>query len=625
MMKFSRNQTLTLTSFTSLILAFIFWMTLAPTQLGGRVTYVIVDGISMEPGFSFGDLVLVQSKPAYGMGDAVVYRDPNMGSYIFHRIIGNELDRFVLQGDNNSWLDSYHPTHEEVVGKLWFHIPKLGKAIEWMRVPIHLSLITGLMGGVLMLNLFNKQSKNKRKRDLPSLPLGEIPQGVMYGFGFFALLFLALGIFAFTRPLYGPAENILYQQEGYYYYSATGTPGVYDTDVVRSGEPVFPKLTCFLNIGFTYNIVGNQLQGVSGSHKMYARIMDEQSGWLRTIPLNANTTFTGNSHFTMAALDLCQVESIVNLVEAEAGLKQIVYTLEIVSDAGFTASVNGEQISDAFSPSLVFKYDKVHFYLAAVSPQTDPLRASKQGMVGGSSPEPGTISFLGMVFTVWTVRMIALSGFVFSLLGIVAAGMMIYRAASQSQDALIRLKYGAMLVNVNEQNLAPTSSVIDVTTMDDLAKLAERQGTMILHMVQNFLHSYLVQSNGITYRYVINSGKKGILPARPTNNEVPKPAETVNKKSAPEPAPIRREVSSHMAGGQKNQTAAALPIQSARSKHVSIQTEEIKPTKESPVREESMEYVLDIDAINKARPAPVTPFDYVIDTGAIEVVTPSRI
>ncbi len=48
--------------------------------------------------------------------------------------------------------------------------------------------------------------------------------------------------------------------------------------------------------------------------------------------------------------------------------------------------------------------------------------------------------------------------------------------------------------------------LVDVTTIDDLAKLAERQNAMILHMMRDYLHYYHVQCNGTTYRYVISAG-----------------------------------------------------------------------------------------------------------------------
>jgi signal peptidase I len=69
---------------------------------------VIVNGISMEPGFHKGDLVIILAADSYHVGDIVAYRHPDIGP-IIHRIVEQKDDRFVLRGDNNSWLDSYLP------------------------------------------------------------------------------------------------------------------------------------------------------------------------------------------------------------------------------------------------------------------------------------------------------------------------------------------------------------------------------------------------------------------------------------------------------------------------------------------------------------------------------------
>src|SRR5690348_15775156 len=97
-------------TFLSLFLLITGYIMFAPTQLGGAVTYVIVDGNSMEPKFHLGDLVLVRTQPVYQLDDAVVYQNAELGRYVFHRIVAMNLDRFVMQGDNNSWLDSYNPS-----------------------------------------------------------------------------------------------------------------------------------------------------------------------------------------------------------------------------------------------------------------------------------------------------------------------------------------------------------------------------------------------------------------------------------------------------------------------------------------------------------------------------------
>ena len=561
-MKPLNRQSSIIVTLLSLFLSFTGWMILAPTQLGGSVTYVIVDGNSMEPGFHLGDLLLVRTEPIYRVGDAVTYQNAELGRFVFHRIIGTELDRFIIKGDNNSWVDSYNPNQDEIIGKLWAHIPKLGKAIEWIRVPINLAITMGLLGGVLMFDMIKKPTQEKGKNKPSQKFLGKgMNEGGLYFAGFLTLLFLGLSIFFLTRPLTRATGNIPYQQEGYFFYSATGTPGVYDTDLVRSGEPVFPKLTCFLNIGFTYNLLADHLQEASGSYQLYARAFDSQSGWQRTIPLNPKTAFSGNTYSSVSTLDLCQVESLANLVEQETGLHPNTYTLEIISHVELTGKIAGNQISDTFDPSLVFKFDKAHFYLAANNTQADPLRTSKESMAGGSGLQPNTLSVFGLQPSVWSIRLISLVGLALSLTGLFIAGMNIYNAAQQSQELLIKLKYGSMLVDVYEKSLEPTSTLIDVTSMDDLAKLAERQGTMILHMTLNFLHYYLVQNNGTTYRYVISAGKKGIIESDSDHNELLKTTADTEGHKLPAAKPVRITTPRRWRTVSKKNSGKPKPIQ----------------------------------------------------------------
>jgi signal peptidase I len=611
-MKLTTSQSSILASFSLFLFFFIFWMTLAPAHFGGPATYVIVDGNSMEPRFHRGDLLLVRAEPAYGVGDAVVYQNAEMGSYVFHRIIGTELDRFILQGDNNSWLDSYKPGADEIVGKLWLRIPGLGKSIEWMRFPLHMAVTVGVLGVFLMFDMFKNPSQQKKQGSAPLGKFGGMPEIAVYAFGILALFFLATGVYAFTRPLSRPAENVPYKQEAQFVYSATGTPGVYDTDVVRAGEPVFPKLTCFLNIGFTYNVSGANLQGVSGTHRMYARILDEQSGWQRTIPLSGEIPFSGNSFFNTTTLDLCQVESLVNLVEGQAGLKQVVYTLEIVTEASFTANVDGILVSDSFSPVLLFKYNKVHFYIAAADGQADLLYSSKQGLAGSVEQKPNSILMLGLPIPVWIIRFASLLGFGLSIYGLISAGLSLYRTASQSQEALIRLKYGGMLVDVYEQSLPQSSSIVDVASMDDLGRLAERHGTMILHMTRNFLQYYFVQSGSITYRYVISTGRKGIPePETPSRQPEPLPQyavqEPVFTAPAPIPAPLPMETSVQDEIGQEQRTVYVyMPSRDETQPVFTGEYDTVQTPAQESVHDDPIEYVIKTGEIEFSMPQDTT-------------------
>jgi signal peptidase I len=148
-----------------LVLLAAVWDNFAPLPLGGMAAYVIINGNSMEPGFHLGDLVIVRPAQSYTVGDEVSYWDADLGRYVFHRIVGQDLERYILKGDHNPWIDSYHPTNAEVVGKLWIHLPGIGKVIQWLRTPVILAVIAGVSGAVAMVVLLVQPNKKKARKN----------------------------------------------------------------------------------------------------------------------------------------------------------------------------------------------------------------------------------------------------------------------------------------------------------------------------------------------------------------------------------------------------------------------------------------------------------------------------
>src|SRR5436190_22579312 len=127
----------------------VAWVAFAPTRFGGQAAYVIVSGISMEPNFHRGDLAILRLENDYAIGDVVTYRHPTIGPVI-HRIIGRDGDRFVFKGDNNSWIDEYHPTQDELIGKLWIHLSAAGALVEQLRIPRNMAALVAVMGVMVM-------------------------------------------------------------------------------------------------------------------------------------------------------------------------------------------------------------------------------------------------------------------------------------------------------------------------------------------------------------------------------------------------------------------------------------------------------------------------------------------
>src|SRR6185437_2391147 len=93
------------------------WFYLAPPQLGGRTEYAVTFGVSMEPHFHIGDLVVLRTRGAYRVGHVVAYRSHDLGQNVLHRIIGIRNGLYTFKGDNNGFVDPEHPGARDLVGE----------------------------------------------------------------------------------------------------------------------------------------------------------------------------------------------------------------------------------------------------------------------------------------------------------------------------------------------------------------------------------------------------------------------------------------------------------------------------------------------------------------------------
>lgn len=133
----------------ALLVVIVGWVILLrPPFLGGKTSYVIVSGTSMEPSVNAGDLVVVRRQGGYRVGDVVAYRVPIEGSFrgakILHRIVGGSTGAgFVVRGDNRSSADLWRPRPGDIVGQAWLRLPGAGRLLLRLRSPLALALLAG--------------------------------------------------------------------------------------------------------------------------------------------------------------------------------------------------------------------------------------------------------------------------------------------------------------------------------------------------------------------------------------------------------------------------------------------------------------------------------------------------
>ncbi|HET9222513.1 MAG TPA: signal peptidase I [Roseiflexaceae bacterium] len=519
------------------------WIVLAPSQFGGQAAYVIVNGISMEPGFHRGDLAILRQAPEYQIGDVVTYRHPQIGP-IIHRIIALDGDRYVLKGDNNAWVDSYHPSRAECIGKLWLHLPAAGGFIEQLRIPRNMAMLAAVLGCMVMATITSgagrpqlrpagkkslftirlvvggrsaRRASKHHARPTPAQPHagGAALVGsdiLLFGLAALACASLLLAIYAFLRPTTRSlADDIAYEQTGTFSYSATAPLGVYDSDSVQTGEPVFRQLTDAVDVQFVYRLAAEQQFDVHGSSRLAAEVSDT-SGWKRVIELQPSTEFSGASFTARGSIDLARVQALIDNFERQTGIQRQQYALALVASTAVEGTLSGQELRDEYAPRLEFLLDRQQLQLAQSSSDRDkPFVQSQQGLLKRSREQPNTLTLLGLTLEVADARRVALAGLCLALGGALLLGYLMSRAGQGDEPTRIQHKYGPLLIAIRDSQPGDSAVTIDVTTIDDLARLAEQHGLMIMHAQGSAEHSYFVYDGKLSYRYRITTTDDGAV------------------------------------------------------------------------------------------------------------------
>lgn len=148
-------------------LLLVWFVTLAPTAIGGPTAYNEVVGHSMDGTYQSGDLVITREQGGYEVGDVVTFRAA--GGLVIHRIIGGDGSRgYTLQGDNNPAPDPWHPGEEDVIGKAWIHLPGTAWILRLPREP----WFAGVFAGLLTLVVLGWDSRPRVRHDEQ---IGEVP------------------------------------------------------------------------------------------------------------------------------------------------------------------------------------------------------------------------------------------------------------------------------------------------------------------------------------------------------------------------------------------------------------------------------------------------------------------
>lgn len=318
---------------------------------------------------------------------------------------------------------------------------------------------------------------------------------------------LGLGVLAwvaFNRPATHevPADTP-YSQSGEFQYSAVAADGrIYDTGKATSGEPVYRRQSETVAFRFAYAFEGANATSIGGTYRLVAELGD-QNGWRRTIDLTPETAFIGNEFVAEGVLSLGQVQELIAILETQSGVKNERYSVTVSPKVQVSGRIAGTPFEDTFSTAaLAMELDNVQLRLGRGSNANplDQLTPSAEGNVSTRVERANTIGLLILDLPVGPARLLSLAG-----LGLALIGSGCFVIALVNQRAGNRFgggpKLRSPLVTVRGKVPAVRTRLVDVTSLDDLGRIAVQSGAVVLQEARPGFHAYFVHDGELTYRY----------------------------------------------------------------------------------------------------------------------------
>lgn len=500
----------------------ITWVVLfrPPVLGGGAASFVFIQGDSMEPSMSWGDLAVVRGG-SYEVGDVVAFRVPeenrDEGNYVIHRIIGGEPSKgFTTQGDHSEEPDVWRPRPDDIVGKLWFNIPGGANWLAFATQPMALVAICGI---VVLVSLEDQPSKRRRRGgrrvQVPHSTTGgggtRLSTETRWLAGAAVLLLAAIALAAAAMYSFmQPTTKDVFEQRvrlehsvAFDYTVATSESELYPGGVIGPIEPggavplnqtpIYAKLAKTMDLGINYSVAGVEGADVNGELSATLQIQAEE-GWTRSEELLPPTPFSGTRSTARVQLDLTAINALIERLQLESGFNASSYTASVNPTVKLSGTVDSEPLQETYTTSYPIVMDATW-----ITPDTELLRHDVKS-VGETVNKTNRVAVIGVpvVAMRWAGALLALCAFA----GAAALAVRAFRRLAKDETVMIRARYGSMLVSVADVEQR-TARRVRVASIQDLVRVAQRDGRAILHENGTSLHRYFVDDGTVSYEYEV--------------------------------------------------------------------------------------------------------------------------
>ena len=525
------RRTVRLVALVVLAVAWFSWM--RPTQLGGRDSYVVVQGSSMEPTYHDGDLVLVREEDRYAKGDVIAFRaggqfdDPTR---VIHRIVGPaDEGGFVTQGDNRDRVDPWEPGPDDIIGRAVLHVPYAGAvatAAVHPRVLVPIAIAATVLGG-------RKRRRKKkpmvmrperptpdpeppvvvrRAVDGPRPPRWRRHAEPRWAFvGLVATLALLLPILLGTwSALRASDTRVDTEHLGEIEYgvtldyrflgdaSAVYPDGLVETTTSAAGalvpaDTLYSRLLHRLEMALSFRADGGEADRLVSSYAVDV-LLTTPGGWSTPLEAVPATPFQGRAA-DVVVVDLDAARLKVEQVGELTGLGGDAYTVTVTPRLEVEGGAGSASLRDQLVAPVTFMAQGGVITTQAVqdSAKVGELTrdAVERARYGIGPLAIGTQAARGLLGGMVLVLLAAAGWFASVLFGGVGLG----------ESARIAARYRSQVVDVAGAT-APPGPVVMVSAIDELARLAKLEQSVILHEdLGDGCHRYRVFLGAVTYEY----------------------------------------------------------------------------------------------------------------------------
>ncbi|TFV86250.1 signal peptidase I [Blastococcus sp. CT_GayMR16] len=528
------SRAASISALSALVLAAV-WL-LWPLALGGSTTYVSTHGISMEPRFHTGDMAILRSAGSYAVGDVVAYQSASLDTVVMHRIVALDGDRFVIQGDNNDWLDEDHPTPNEVLGKLFLRVPQGGKALAAVTNP-------GVLGLVVVAALTvagaarrprgrhgaRSALRRLRRPSIPRAPAFRMPtramarQVALISAAVALLAGVAGGVLLALPSTQTDTKTLQVTQQGTFTYTASAEAGTtYPAGTVSTGDTVWTSLASDLSVSFTNAVTGPDLADLRGAMRLDVAV-SSADGWSAYLNSSPVVALAEGSATATVPVDPAEAAALLGKHFAEIGGGGTSATLTVTPVVVTEGTVRGLPFQAGSPAGLSFNLEATSLRLAGDARAA--LAPSTQTPVVVEETGPRRLSVLSVSIPLDVARIVVVAVFGLSLLTL-AGGAWIGRTGRGDVADEFLVKHAARILPVAAFDPGPT--VIDVSDPEALHRVAERFDTLVLHHAAPDEDVFAVRDVDATYRLVIPG-----LPQR-QRGKPPVPAPVAARSTEPD-------------------------------------------------------------------------------------------